>query len=209
MPITTIRGPKLREQIVQRYHLRPLCHTAILPGRYKQGLTGVLVDRYYSFEYTNREDKKDNAVFFCGYSCGEHLMDLLGRPHLKLFNPLTRLPSLSDSSGSNTDGSRPTVKAHPLNEELYKAINLLFFFLNRPPRGGVADTLDFLRTYPTYRAKFWRIENFNRYIATTFKSTGRTLSEEAAMTNGVKPFSFPLIAAALAAEGQPDHYNLR
>lgn len=207
MPILSCRGAATRERIRRQYHLRPLCHTALIPGQIKVGLTGTLTARYYSFEYVSRTIPTDTGTFFCGYSCGKDFLGLIGHPPISLFDPMAAPPLLGGGAKGAAGAGGPAAVVHPLAEELYRAINLLVAIRNIVPSGGIADTLQYLREYPGRPAPGWRITRFNNYLARVYAASGGTLVSEAAAIPGLKPFAFPLIAAFLIASKATDHVN--
>jgi hypothetical protein len=89
-PIPSCHTLKARRKIVRDYNLIPQTHVILLPGQIKKNLAGgILTNRYYAFEYEEKNNAKNKGTFCCDYVCGESFCNLLGIKKLPLFNPLT------------------------------------------------------------------------------------------------------------------------
>lgn len=216
MSIPSCRGLPARRRIVANYKLIPLAHVALLPGQEKHNEAGgILTDRYYAFEYAENADTSNYGVFYCGYVCGESFCDLLGIDRLREFNPLrpapvvagagARLPVGAGGAGAVVAGAAGHAPAmDPLNQELYQAINLHVVLSSKPPKGGYAATLEYIRKNPTRRTLPKYVGYFNDYLRREYG--GATLLSKCALIPNFKTYAFPEIAAVLIAEGIPNYY---
>ena len=77
MPFKNCRGNETKQKLVDDYDIVPLSFLKLLPNQEKQGCCGVLKDKYYVFEYQNKQNIHEKGSFFVGYDCGEQFLNLL------------------------------------------------------------------------------------------------------------------------------------
>ena len=193
MPINNCRGNKIKQKLVDDYDIVPLSFLKLLPNQEKQGCCGVLKDKYYVFEYQNKQNIHEKGSFFVGYDCGEQFLDLLNidKSKYKLFNPLS---SIQSSLGSGNSESSSTIQRDELNQEVYNAINLICIAWNQPPKYGIQNILNFVRNPNNRRTDDWAIKEVNRLVSNDYHN--RTLTQivqELSVQYNIRNFSFELM----------------
>lgn len=168
------RGEKCREELVKKYTITPRSHTKLLNGQKKKSCTGdLLTDSYYSFEFISKSDSTDVGGFLCGSHAAAHFLQLINKPELPLFNPLTS-PTNSPGSRKHKEGSKGKVW-NPIALELYNAINLLIICWDKPIYGKLAKIKSETEKF-YYVAPFdWKVKQVNKIIGKDVKK--RSLTE--------------------------------
>ncbi|MGX1195983.1 hypothetical protein [Metabacillus sp. SLBN-84] len=192
------RGSKCREQLVKQYKIIPRSHTKLLNGQVKKSCTGdILIDSYYSFEYTSRVDSMDKGGFFCGSHATKHFLQLISHPGLAEFNPLSSFGKPTDSYLSSN--SNKNKRWDPTAKELYNAINLLIICWDKPIYGKLAVIKEGLEKFPDKSSFCEKIKHVNAIISKdSRKRTLSTMLTELKKTNPtLKTYKFNLLNTEL------------
>lgn len=193
-----------------------MTHTKLLTGQRKEGAAGKLIDRYYTFEYASKQPPNDEGVFYCGYHCAEHFLELLKLAPLPLFNPLSepihpRPKSEHENQAQNEhlhrNGNASTHRRHPLNQEMYDAIHLLCIAWDTPPGYGLAPILDYIKNNPALPSRTYAVFRINEIIGMDDqkRSLQTMLQKLRAHGNTLREYRFPLMNAILAQEKIESH----
>ncbi len=193
MPFKNCRGNETKQKLVDDYDIVPLSFLKLLPNQEKQGCCGVLKDKYYVFEYQNKQNIHEKGSFFVGYDCGEQFLNLLNidKSKYKLFNPLS---SMQSSLSLRSDRSSATTQRDELNQEVYNAINLICIAWNQPPKYGIQNILNFVRNPNNGRTHDWAIKEVNKLVSNDYHN--RTLTQivqELSVQYNIRNFSFELM----------------
>lgn len=193
MPFNNCRGKEIKQKLVDDYDIVPLSFLKLLPNQEKQGCCGVLKDKYYVFEYQNKQNIYEKGSFFVGYDCGEQFLDLLNidKSQYKLFNPLS---SIQSSLSSENSGSSSTIQRDELNQEVYNAINLICIAWNQPPKYGIQNILNFVRNPNNRRTDNWAIKEVNRLVSNDYHNVTLTqIVQGLSVQYNIRNFSFELM----------------
>ncbi len=173
------RGKEAKEALLAKYDIRPISYVKLLDGQKKDGCCGEITDRYYAFEFKDK-DKNSNKIggFFVGYVCGHEFLELLGIDKKKypLFNPLKNLTSKDeDGTGGDDTPAVPEIESDtpesektewdPLNKEVYNAIHLIVTSWSGAPYGDYANIINFIKRDPSYRVSNNVVKRVNYLIS--------------------------------------------
>jgi len=208
MPIGSLIGLENCRKVVLNYNLIPVSHVKLLTGQEKNGVSGPLTDRYYSFSYTNKANPKEEGGFFCGYTIGERLLDLINHKPIPLFNPLASDP-IQNNDGQNNRLERPDstnrqIKRCKKNQQFWVAINLLCCGWNKPPYGILAESLQYIQNLPNVETKNWPIISLNNFLKSR-NETLKSIYDRLAEKNNMKEYEFDELIMALKAEEKENH----
>jgi len=149
------RGHENRKKLVQKYYIKPLIYTVVLPNQKKYSCAAhkELEDRYFAFEYESKENPSNRGVFFVGESSGFDFIEVLKRENSNIFIPrfFNPLKIISNSNGGNFSSinykeKNSGFKMTKLNEEIFNAINLLFIAWDKVPYSNIQSILEFCST---------------------------------------------------------------
>lgn len=161
------RGKEAKEALLAKYDIRPISYIKLLDGQKKDGCCGEITDRYYAFEFKDKETNKIGG-FFVGYVCGHEFLEMLGIDKKKypLFNPLKNLTSKNED-GTGGDDTPESEKAEwdPLNKEVCNAIHLIVTSWSGAPYGDYANIINFIKRDPSYRVSNNVVKRVNYLIS--------------------------------------------
>lgn len=152
------RNREVREQIVQLYDLEVITYSVILKGREKKSCTGdILTHQYYEFLCKLKSDNKKTKIITCGYTAGEHFLELCNLERPKRFNPLIdneiNENNIENNNENNVEITRDNIKDsckwNKLAYELYIALNWLSICWNKPLMGHLLEKKINLKNNPT------------------------------------------------------------
>lgn len=137
-------GEDRRQEIVNKYNLKPIAHVKLINGQIKSSCTGrELTDSYYCFSYESRTSS-ERGTFFCGNHAANDFISLANLMPLPLFNPLTQ----TGGNGGNTGGNVGQPTWDPVAKQLNDAINMLVVCWDTIPNGPLALIQEGLLKFP-------------------------------------------------------------
>lgn len=168
------RYPNRRAEIVEKYEIKPVFRSIILPGQEKWSCTNDLLEKeYFLFRYKEKHGETE-GTFYCGRHAADHFCTLTGEALPPSFNPLKAdsASAATGSSGSKGSGQgKRKGQLHPASKQLYDAINLIVVCWNSPPGPPLARVLEKIEQYG-YNAPF---PSEVKTVNTVIKRGGRAL----------------------------------
>lgn len=96
----SLRGKEAKENFIKDYSdIKVLAYAVLLEGcKKKNQCVGELTNKYYRFSAICKKTRK-RETFFLGYNCGKQLMEMLGIPPIKIFNPFVQIYNQVNETG--------------------------------------------------------------------------------------------------------------
>ena len=108
-----------------------MAYAVLLEGcKKKNQCGGELTNKYYRFSAICKKTG-ERETFFLGYHCGKQLMEMLGIPPIKLFNPFAQIYNQANEAGYEIRHTgKISIEFTPLGKELFDLINIVYEGLN-------------------------------------------------------------------------------
>lgn len=188
------RSRDVRKQIVELYDLEVITYSIILNGREKKSCTGdILTDQYYEFLCKLKSDNKKTRIITCGYTAGEHFLQLCNLDKPKIFNPLIdneiNYENNRNNIGNTRDNTQEACKWNILAYELYIALNWLSICWDKPLIGHLLEKKINIKNNPTEEPS----ESVIRAVNTSIGKGKRSLTEminEIRKDNEIREYTF-------------------
>ncbi|NFC89520.1 hypothetical protein EXN13_18100 [Clostridium botulinum] len=208
MPINYCRTPRLREELVANFYIKPYAHVRLLNGQTKKSATGDTLERsYYCFTYSNKNDSSDNGSFICGKHAGDHFCRLLNVPRLTMFNPLQEEHNLGNRN-ANGNGDMH-VSWDTTAKQLYNAINIIIMcWDNILPNSPLIEIKEKIERCYYRKPSQAQIKAINTIISRDYM--GRTIQDmltELRDQNEIREFEFTLLNEVLVSNNKISHFG--
>lgn len=163
-------GDEKKKKLVEDYIISPILYLGLLPNQSKNGCCGKLTTNYYIFNAVNKSTNEE-VLFYAGKHCAEEILNLIKKPKLELFNPLS---IVSFKNHNNKNYSTTINNLEPINNELINAIKIISIAWSSIPPSSTLKIIDFTLKNPM-SINYKGIEWVNKSIAKDYKN--RTLTE--------------------------------
>lgn len=191
-------GHENRKRFIEKYDVTPISHQKILDGQYKEGIAGLLTDRYYCFSYKLKGDENDEiGTFNCGYSIAEDLLKLTNQEKIPLFNPL-KIGDVSEQAvKDNTKIQKNKKKYDSLALQLSNAINLIILCYDGTISGTLAEIKSNIDKYYYSRPFDYKVKSVNTIINKLFKQKLTKKVYTITKNQEIKNFDFELLSETI------------
>lgn len=188
-------GHENRIKFIDKYDITPISHQKILDGQHKEGVSGLLTDRYYCFSYKLKGDETDKTrTFNCGYSIAEDLLELTNQEKLPLFNPF-KISDVGKRSDKNNLRIRKNKKQYDsLALQLSNAINLIILCYDGDISGTLAKIKRNIDKYYYSRPFDYKVKSVNTIINNLFNQKLTDKVCEIIKNQEIKSFDFTLLS---------------